>query len=632
MIRSTSHYVIATAGHVDHGKSTLVRALTGIDPDRLAEEKAREMTIDLGYAWLELPDGTILSIVDVPGHERFIKNMLAGVGGIDAALLVIAADEGFMPQTEEHLAILDLLKIERGVIALTKSDLVDDEWLAYVTEEVRERATGTNLADAPIVPVSATTGQGLERLIAGLSTQLAQTSPRANRGVPRLSIDRVFTVTGYGTVVTGTLVDGSLSISDELVIYPDETPVRVRGLQMRNRPAERVDSGNRVAVNLAGVAVDDLRRGDVLASKGALTPSLRIDVSLSLLGTAPSPLKQDDQIDFFLAAEEAPTWVTLLDRDQLAPGEIGWAQLRFKRPVAAMWGDHFIIRRPSPSETIGGGMIVDPNPVRHRRFDDEVLAGLKTRLAGDPDQRLLLEIGRTIQSIASLTANNAEILERVDRLVEAGTLIRFGDHQGFVAQISFFEEIKQQSLRTVDAFHVDYPYLPGMPRQELKARLGLGKEFDELIGAFVDQKVLAVDGAVIRIFSFKIELDPKARAAADRWLAAIDASPFAPPAPGDFDLAKENLIALNELGEVINAGEGIYVTPAALAVVEEQVLAAIDQQGGIDLASYRDLVQTSRKYAQAMLELLDQRRVTRRVGDRRVRYRSAGQPVQGDIS
>src|SRR4051794_13245287 len=232
MTRTTSHHVIATAGHVDHGKSTLVRALTGVDPDRLAEEKVRGMTIDLGYAWLELPNGTVLSIVDVPGHERFIKNMLAGVGGIDAALLVIAADEGFMPQTEEHLAILDLLRVERGVVALSKSDLVDDEWLDYVTEEVRERLSGTLLSSAPIVPVSAATDQGLDRLIDELSSQLEQLHSPIDRGVPRLSIDRAFTVAGYGTVVTGTLVDGTLTIGDDLIIYPSGTQARVRGLQM----------------------------------------------------------------------------------------------------------------------------------------------------------------------------------------------------------------------------------------------------------------------------------------------------------------------------------------------------------------------------------------------------------------
>ncbi len=448
----------------------------------------------------------------------------------------------------------------------------------------------------------------------------------------RLSIDRVFTVAGYGTVVTGTLVDGSLSTGDELVIYPDETTVRVRGLQMHNKPVERAEPGNRVAVNLAGVSVDDLRRGDVLARKGALTPSLRIDVSLSLLETAPSPLKQDDQIDFFLAAEESPAWITLLDRDQLVPGETCWAQLRFKRPVAAMWEDRFIVRRPSPSETIGGGMIVDPIPERHRRFDDEVISRLEIRLAGDPDQRLLLAIGRTVQRLSSLIANDPEAQEQIDRLIDDGLLVCIGDTQSFVAQVSYIEEVRQQLLREVGEFHDEYPYLAGMPRQELKSRLAMGREFDALIGAFTANGTLAVEGSTIRLSSFAITLPSHARAAADRWIAAIDANPFSPPAASDYDLAKEDLIALTELGEVINAGEGICVTPSALAIVEERVLAAIDRDGGIDLAAYRDLVQTSRKYAQAMLELLDQRRVTRRMGDRRVRYRSAGQPVQGDVS
>jgi selenocysteine-specific elongation factor len=277
-------------------------------------------------------------------------------------------------------------------------------------------------------------------------------------------------------------------------------------------------------------------------------------------------------------------------------------------------------------------MIVDPIPERHRRFDDEVISRLEIRLAGDPDQRLLLAIGRTVQRLSSLIANNPEAQEQIDRLIDDGLLVCIGDTQSFVAQVSYIEEVRQQLLREVGEFHDEYPYLAGMPRQELRSRLALGREFDALIGAFTANGTLSAEGSTICLSSFAITLASHARAAADRWIAAIDANPFSPPAASDHDLAKEDLIALTELGEVINAGEGICVTPSALAIVEERVLAAIDRDGGIDLAAYRDLVQTSRKYAQAMLELLDQRRVTRRMGDRRVRYRSAGQPVQGDVS
>ena len=614
-----------TAGHVDHGKSTLVRALTGIDPDRLAEEKAREMTIDLGYAWLTLPSGATLSIVDVPGHERFIKNMLAGVGGIDAALLVVAADEGFMPQTDEHLAILDLLEIERGVVALAKSDLVDAEWLDFMQEDVRERLTTTRLRDAPIVPVSAISGEGIEPLISAIQHVLADRTESPDRGTPRLSIDRVFSVTGHGTVVTGTLIDGAINLGDELIIYPDGRTVRVRGLQVHNRPVVRADAGNRVAVNLAGIGLDELRRGSLLANPTAFMPSNRLDVRLSLLPDAPSPIRQDDEIDFFLAAAELPAWVTLLDRDRLDPGATGWAQLRFRQPVAAGWGDRFIARRASPSQTIGGGEVVDPNPARHRRFDAAALAMLETRLAGDPDELTMAAIGHSIVPVASLPSP-----ESLARLVASGRVRLLGSDGRFAAERNRLDEIRAVVLDVIGAYHGEASYTAGIPRQLLRPRLEIGAAFDELIDEMATTHEVVDEGATIRLPEFRIALTPDDRHAADRWIAAINEAPFAPPPPAAFQVGSDAFLALTALGEIIKAGEGIFLTPDALMQVEAVVLGAIDQDGSIDLAGYRDLTQTSRKYAQAMLELLDQRRVTRRVGDRRIRYRSAGNRAQGD--
>ncbi|MDQ3929380.1 MAG: selenocysteine-specific translation elongation factor, partial [Chloroflexota bacterium] len=314
-------YVIGTAGHVDHGKSTLVKALTGIDPDRLQEEKAREMTIDLGFAWLALPSGREVSVVDVPGHERFIKNMLAGVGGLDAALLVIAADEGPMPQTEEHLAILHLLGVSRGIVVLTKRDTVDDEWLALVEEEVRERLRGTTLEGAPIMAVSARTGQGLEELKLAMDRLLEQTEPRADKGRPRLPIDRAFTIAGFGTVVTGTLTDGRLKVGQEVEIVPAGLRSRIRGLQSHKHKVESIGPGNRVAVNLVGVEVDDLARGMVVTLPGTLEPSTRVDVHLELLADSPVTLEQNSSLDFFTGASETPAQATLLDADRLEPGQ-----------------------------------------------------------------------------------------------------------------------------------------------------------------------------------------------------------------------------------------------------------------------------------------------------------------------
>ncbi len=353
------------------------------------------MTIDLGFAWLTLPSDRQVSIVDVPGHERFIKNMLAGVGGIDLAMLVIAADEGPMPQTDEHLAIIDLLQIPLGVVVLSKIDLVDKDWLDLIGEEVRERLIGTALESAPIVPVSAQSRVGLDDLKRTLDATLssAPSWPAGRR--PRLPIDRVFSVTGFGTVVTGTLLGGDLELGQELRVYPNELPTRVRGLQSHNKKVSRTSPGSRVAVNVAGLAVEDLQRGDVLALPGALKPTHRVDGRLRLLPSSPVSLEQNDRVDFFVGAAEIPARITLLDCDRIEPGEMSWVQFRFRDQVAALKGDRFIVRRASPSITIGGGEIIDADPKRHKRFRSEVIGSLETLAAGSPDEIVLqmLETG-----------------------------------------------------------------------------------------------------------------------------------------------------------------------------------------------------------------------------------------------
>src|SRR5262245_34309716 len=383
--------VVGTAGHVDHGKSTLIQALTGIDPDRLQEEKERGMTIDLGFAWLRLPNGDEVSIVDVPGHERFIHNMLAGVGGIDVALLVIAADEGVMPQTREHLAILDLLGVSNGVVALTKRDLVDDEWLELVHTDVLEFLEGTTLAQAPIVPCSATTRFGLDALLATLQEVLARERTKPNTGRPRLPIDRVFTVSGFGTVVTGTLIDGELRLGQELEVQPGGLKSRVRGLQSHKKKLEVVPAGTRTAVNLGGLAVEDLRRGQVLAAPGTLRPTRALDAQLRLIDDA-RPIRHNTQVSFHTGAAENLAKVSLLDRDELQPGEQAWAQVRLQDEVALARGDLFIVRLPSPSMTIGGGRVVEAFARRHRRRQTNVLQQLEVLARGTPEEILLEQL------------------------------------------------------------------------------------------------------------------------------------------------------------------------------------------------------------------------------------------------
>ena len=625
-------FVIGTAGHVDHGKSTLVKALTGIDPDRLAEEKARAMTIDLGFAWLTLPGGQSVSVVDVPGHERFIKNMLAGIGGIDAALLVIAADEGPMPQTVEHLAILDLLGVERGVIVLTKADVAETDWLDLVREEIRELVSTTALAGAPIVTVSALNGEGLPTLLQTLEAVLDSSPSTPSGGAPRLPVDRVFSVAGFGTVVTGTLSGGEISTGDELRLYPGERRARVRGLQSHQEKVSRALPGRRTAVNLSGITTEEVRRGNVLAPPGIMNPSHRLDVRLRLLPDAPVALKQNDEVDFFTGAAELPARITLLDRERLGPGESAWVQLRFREPIAVLKNDRFIVRRPSPSETLGGGEVIDPNPPRHRRFRPETIAALETLAAGAPDEILLQALAQRPIEIKELAAATVGLsLKQVDEalaeLIAEGDVVMLGESgrapgaTKFAVASSLLESLTLQIREAVRIYHASQPLRPGLAREEARRRLGITQSrlFDDLVRTLAGTGKLVDDGATLRLPEFRMTLDPDRRAAADEYLAAIRAQPYTPPGPHEHGLDPETLAALEHLGEVTNIAEGVYFAPETWDTLVEGTLALIDSNGSISLSQFRDHFGTSRKYAQAALEHLDQLKYTRRVGDDRVR-------------
>jgi selenocysteine-specific elongation factor len=625
-------FVIGTAGHVDHGKSTLVKALTGIDPDRLAEEKARAMTIDLGFAWLTLPGGQSVSVVDVPGHERFIKNMLAGVGGIDAALLVVAADEGPMPQTVEHLAILDLLAVDRGVIVLTKADAAEADWLDLVREEIRELVSTTTLANAPIVAVSAITGEGLPALLDTLEAVLASAPGTQSGNAPRLPVDRVFSVSGFGTVVTGTLSGGEIATGDELRLYPSERRARVRGLQSHQEKVSRALPGRRTAVNLSGITTEDVQRGDVLAPPGTMTPSQRLDARLRLLSDAPVALKQNDEVDFFTGAAELPARVTLLDRERLDPGEIAWVQFRFRAPVAVLKNDRFIVRRPSPSETLGGGEIVDPHPPRHRRFRPETIAALETLAAGAPDEILLQALEQRPIEIKELRAGDAglsaaQVDDALAQLIAEGDAVVLGvsgraaGTSDFAIAASLLQSLTQQMADVLRSHHAAQPLRPGLAREEARRRLGITqlRLFDDLIATLAGAGALIDDGATLRLPQFRMTLDPARRAAADLYLAAIRAQPYAPPGPHEHGLDPETLAALEHLGEVAKIADGVYFAPEAWDALVNGTLAFIDGNGSMTLSQFRDHFGTSRKYAQAALEYLDQLKYTRRIGDDRLR-------------
>ena len=383
--------VIGTAGHVDHGKSTLIQALTGTHPDRLKEEQAREMTIELGFAWLTLPNGEEVGIVDVPGHRDFIENMLAGIGGIDAALLIIAADEGIMPQTKEHIAILDLLGISPALIVLTKTDLASDSgWLELLELDIRQTLSNTTLKDSPIIKVSAKNKTGLDALITNLQSLLENKPIRPNLNRPRLPIDRVFSMSGFGTVITGTLSDGELNVGDEIEILPNNLKGRIRGLQTHKKKEETATPGSRTAVNISGIETESIKRGDVLVHPNQYQATRRIDAKLNLLKDISNPIKHGDEVKFFVGASEGIATIRLLGTEELKAAETGWIQLELREPILAVRGDRYILRRPSPSETLGGGIIVDHQPKgRHKRFDEDVLKSLEALSHGSSAEVLL---------------------------------------------------------------------------------------------------------------------------------------------------------------------------------------------------------------------------------------------------
>jgi selenocysteine-specific elongation factor len=617
-------YTIGTAGHVDHGKSALVRALTGIDPDRLREEKERGLTIDLGFAWMTLPGGEEVSIVDVPGHERFIKNMLAGVGGIDLALLVIAADEGVMPQTREHLAIIDLLGIEHGVVAITKADLVEPDFLELVKAEAEEVTADTSIEGAPVVACSAVTREGLDDLTATLERELANAPPKRENGRPRLPIDRSFTMSGFGTVVTGTLIDGSMRLGEEVEVVPGGLKSRVRGLQTHGRKLETAAPGRRTAVNLAGLAVDELERGMVVATPGWLKPVVSVDVRLRAVRYTGRPVRHNLSVTFHTGPAEVEGRLLLLDRDQLRPGEEGWAQVRLSAPVAVVKGDRFVIR--DPNDTLGGGQIVDVDVKRHRRHHAQTIASLESLVRGSPEELVLITL-RRLEPVESQRVLRESGLppetarEALDELLGSVDVIPLpGAGLTGVPLLCSTEGLLEMTVRLRDilgGYHLMWPLRPGMPKAELMSRLGLShRAFDQLLAYWEGAAVLKERGATIALVEHEPRLGPERKARARAYVEALRSSPFSPPADATLD---EDLLAyLEDRGEIVRVGEGVAFSAEAYGEMVDRVSSHIRDKGSVTLGQVRDMLGTSRKYAQALLEHMDAERITRRVGDERV--------------
>ncbi len=606
--------VVGTAGHIDHGKSTLITALTGIDPDRLAEEKRRGMTIDLGFAHMKLPGGREIGVVDVPGHARFIRNMLAGVHGLDAVILVVAADEGVRPQTREHLEIIDLLEVDRGVVALTKVDLVDPDWLELVSAEVATALEGTSLAGARIVPVSSVTRAGLDDLVAALETVLVEAESRHDVGRPRLPIDRVFTISGFGTVVTGTLVDGTLESGQELEVVPKGITVRVRGLQQHNRKVETAQPGSRVAANLAGAEKDDLDRGDVLALPGTLPTTRRVDAMVRVLDDAPRGLRHGAELTLHTGTVEVGARAIVLEGDVIEPGQSGWVQLYLERAIAVAPRDRFILRVPSPSLTLAGGRFADVAPHKHPRHDAAVRESLEQRVAGNVLQEELRKYQRGVAISALLKATLAgeDQVSTLDAR-RAGDWIWAPEH--WVAQSRRVEQ-------ELSAYHSAHPLRTGMPREELRSRAGVPPAaFGAALHGWVEDGLVVEHGSEVALASHRVALEA-ADGPAVRLIAELAREPLAPPslveAMRTSGAGDEIVRALEKRGDVVRVSDEVAFTKDAYAGAVALVKEMIATGGSVTVAQLRDRMGASRRPVLALLEHLDAQRVTRRVGDARV--------------
>jgi selenocysteine-specific elongation factor len=616
------YVILGTAGHIDHGKSSLVQALTGIDPDRLKEEKERGITIDLGFADLTYPDGLTVGIVDVPGHERLVKNMLAGAGGIDLVLLVIAADEGIMPQSREHLHICNLLKIKSGLIAVTKADLVEKDWLELIKDEVRNFVKGTFLDGAPILPVSSKTLFNLDVLKEKIQEIALLVEPKPTRGLFRLPIDRVFTLKGFGTVVTGTAVSGSISIDQDVDILPSAIKSKVRGLHSHGKSIQTAYAGQRVAINLQGVDKEALQRGDAVVIPGQLTPTRKIDAKVELLSDAPV-LKSKSLVHFHLGTSETIARVILFGQNELKAQESCYCQFRLHEPVIAMAGDRYIIRRFSPLDTIGGGEVLDP--LSFRRHYKEGLEDLQTFETGTLSDKIAVKVKRSgihginISLIEGwIKAEIPSIRDAMKELREKGLLIQFED---ILIHKSALDSFRETIKKIMDDFHKKNPLKPGMLKEELRARIAIEPRlFGNLMHSL---KEIVIDKELVRLASFTASLSQGDETVKTSLLGLLEKSGFQPPLKEelsqtlklDMKRLSDILNLLAKEGSLVRISDTMYIPSSVFQQMIGNLQNFFRNKPEMTVAEFRDILKTSRKYALPLLEYLDSHKITLRVGD-----------------
>lgn len=621
--------IIGTAGHVDHGKTALIKALTGIETDRIKEEKKRGITIELGFAYLDLPDGEKAGIIDVPGHEKFVKNMLAGAGGIDLALLVVAADEGFMPQTREHLGILSLLNISEGIIVVTKKDMVDEDWLEIVCDEVRQEVQGTFLENAQIIPVSSYTGEGIEQLRQAIFTMIDQKTQIKNLDVPfRIPVDRIFSVEGFGTVITGTLIEGTMKVGDPVTVYPSRIESRIRNLQVHSQDVQEAYAGQRVAVNLAGLKKTDLNKGDVIAVPDSMHTTMMIDIHLTVLKDCDREIRNATRLHLYHGARDILCKIVLLDRDSVGAGESCYAQLRLEEEIAVKTGDRFVLRFYSPVETIGGGVILDSNPFKHKRNDAVVLESLKLKEGGSDREKIsaaLRDYSARFETLDFLQIQTGipkeQFDQQINKLIKDKVAFRVSDN--VVIHTDYLNRLKDSAVKLLESYHKENPLREGMKKDEFRNKLIKYEDIsvvDKITDSLVNRKVLKYVNNCVALADFEVQQDNNQQEIENAFLQGG----FSPESPDQIAARfpkvknfKQVLESLVNTGKLARVEEKILLHAdyynKALTLAKEHV----DQNGQITLAEMRDLMGASRKFAVAVLEYWDKRGITKKVGDAR---------------
>ncbi|MBN1980972.1 MAG: selenocysteine-specific translation elongation factor [Chitinivibrionales bacterium] len=622
------HVVLGMAGHIDHGKTSLVKALTGTDTDRLKEEKERGMTTDLGFAFL----GNDITVIDVPGHEKFVKTMVAGVNTVDIALLVIAADDGIMPQTVEHLEILNLLQIGKGIIAVNKSDLVAPDWLQLVIEDIKAMCVGTVLENAPIHAVSTITGMGIEELKSEIHAVAHEVRQRKDKGIFRLLIDRVFTIKGFGTVVAGTVLSGKISPDDTVELLPHKKLLRVRGVQIHDQAVHECRVGSRAAINVGGIDKESIERGDVLVEPGFFTPSHMVDASFTYLKSATKELKNRSRIRLHIGTTEVIGRIVLLDKKECKPADSGFIQIHVEKPIVTDVGDRFVIRSYSPLRTIGGGMILDANAQRHKPMQEETIAHLQRLYNGDPNQ-VIIEfldknrfIPQAIDDIAkSCGMNKEEVNQRTEALVAVGSLMRIGKKRVMTSQNHKGLQIRIQTL--LESFHEENPLNFSIPAAKLCQMVRTPVDrllFEEIIADCRQKGVVIVDADQVRLASHHITLPPKMVEYKQQIEDAFLKEQFNPPKYDDIieqmgDKVKKLFQYMVDTAELVQVEKGSYFHSRAITKAQELLVQAFSIKASLGLGDVRDVLgMTSRAKVVMLMEYFDRIGFTQRAGDVRI--------------